>query len=669
MQSPSSSLASSRHAAAAATEDEVRLSYWLQEWGDEPPHPDTSSCLLHQKLQVLQACIHRRRANKALQLTLQHSEDEADQWNAAWDDQSGTPLATKGAARNEKSGKMSTRSKTGKKGGLGGKSTMKSPLAKRKLAMEESNLNPLDAVDYTHKESSPIKQDPDQLEMGEGEHGEEEEEDEEGEGDYCSASEDEDFVQGKPRGSLGPLLDDQGLPIALIQHPERSIRVPLFQFPMIWSSDRWRERSHFVHTSRDELLSYMSCFKAANPGCILDDYLRFLNEGKGEREGETEEENGGREVWYGQVWASAPPLAAWEQKKLQNPDQEGERVLHELETMNPSDLFTQLLTLSLSSSLDLLHQSACLVQRQDRAGGAEESFGKPPAIILDLITRYQAMSQSLISAGCSLVDPDRSSSSDGPTSNSSSSSHHGGDSTGGMLSRRHSLLTGHDPQVLELLIAELGPIERAIVLYQSITRRLPGCDQLCSKILRAVLEGARDDQDQDEDLDDEPAMERRRMSKVMSGRRSFASISSLESRLAIASLVSSRSHSYSDEDNEENDEEGEEEEKGKESRPSLLDEQDARLVLGSGGGRGGGHEGKDAREERYKGLFSRLFEPSWPRQPGQREWVYDVMQVEKEDLGEELAKEGDAYAYGSRMYLQHNRPGDLRLSLILCTYA
>lgn len=31
----------------------------LQLWQCEPPHPDLSSCLLHQKLQMLQLCIHR----------------------------------------------------------------------------------------------------------------------------------------------------------------------------------------------------------------------------------------------------------------------------------------------------------------------------------------------------------------------------------------------------------------------------------------------------------------------------------------------------------------------------------------------------------------------------------------------------------------------------------
>ena len=44
---------------------------------------------------------------------------------------------------------------------------------------------------------------------------------------------------------------------------------------------------------------------------------------------------------FTQVWDSASPAPVWEQRPVQDPELEGERVLHDLETLAPAHLFTQ----------------------------------------------------------------------------------------------------------------------------------------------------------------------------------------------------------------------------------------------------------------------------------------------------------------------------------------
>ena len=298
------------------------------------------------------------------------------------------------------------------------------------------------------------------------------------------------------------------------------------------------------------------------------------------------------------------------------------------------------------------------------------------------------MSHGLISAGCRLVDPEIPAAVTGQTAVVTGQT--------AAANGRHCLLAGHEPQVLELLIAELGSIERTIVLNESLRRRLRGCEKLCSKVLRAAVHGALDEGEEEDDQEEEEeegqgqgggemvmvgslgGLGRPNKTKVKLGpaqKKAFASVVSQESRLALASLLCSNSprssedgESYSDESDDEGNEEGKERgEDGKEIiRPSFMDEKDARLVLGGRGGRGAMMEQREERERRYRDLFARLLEPSWPLYAGQREWVYEVARLRRGVDGK-LQEDQDG-GVRSRMYLQHNQPGDIRLSLVLCSH-
>ncbi|GIL85134.1 hypothetical protein Vretifemale_13532, partial [Volvox reticuliferus] len=57
------------------------------------------------------------------------------------------------------------------------------------------------------------------------------------------------------------------------------------------------------------------------------------------------------------LWDSTAACPVWTQKPLQDPHLEGERVLHELETLSPVHLYDTLLALALAAAVQLLDTS------------------------------------------------------------------------------------------------------------------------------------------------------------------------------------------------------------------------------------------------------------------------------------------------------------------------
>jgi Rab3 GTPase-activating protein catalytic subunit len=130
------------------------------------------------------------------------------------------------------------------------------------------------------------------------------------------------------------------------------------------------------------LLSDMSAFKAANPGCCLDDFLRWYTprDWQQQQQGEAQPSSQQQDAelcdeppaagtgsvsnksnsvintnnsWQ-QLWGVAPAQPAAAQRPLLNPHKEGEQVLHYLETISPGGLFGQLLAAAVAEALALL---------------------------------------------------------------------------------------------------------------------------------------------------------------------------------------------------------------------------------------------------------------------------------------------------------------------------
>lgn len=125
------------------------------------------------------------------------------------------------------------------------------------------------------------------------------------------------------------------------------------------------------------LLSDMEAFKAANPGCVLEDFVRwhsdkdwvvaaaqgsdgngrqpdgswvYVDERTGKRVcGRMSTRMAGAENLWQQTWAQARPLSAARQKPLVDHVREGERILHHLETLGPESLLRQCALVALSA--------------------------------------------------------------------------------------------------------------------------------------------------------------------------------------------------------------------------------------------------------------------------------------------------------------------------------
>ncbi|MBA0752809.1 hypothetical protein Gogos_001611 [Gossypium gossypioides] len=112
----------------------------------------------------------------------------------------------------------------------------------------------------------------------------------------------------------------------------------------------------------------MSAFKAANPDAVFEDFIRWHSPGDWENDGsEANDEwpprgklsqrmSGPGNSWR-KIWNDAPSLPAYEQKPLLDPNREGEKILHYLETVRPHQLLEQMVCTAFRASADTLHQT------------------------------------------------------------------------------------------------------------------------------------------------------------------------------------------------------------------------------------------------------------------------------------------------------------------------
>lgn len=191
------------------------------------------------------------------------------------------------------------------------------------------------------------------------------------------------------RGSAG-IVDSM-----MLLKSHQSMHAPYTQEAPLMTEDMHEERLKAVEAfgdsfdfsaqlERDILTSDMSAFKAANPGAIFEDFIRWHSPGDWEEddgpEGSKSSSSSSHDIkkskdsWppqgrlskrmsehgnlWRKLWNSAPALPASEQKPLLDPNREGEKVLHYLETLQPHELLEQMVCAAFRAAADTLCQTS-----------------------------------------------------------------------------------------------------------------------------------------------------------------------------------------------------------------------------------------------------------------------------------------------------------------------
>ncbi|XP_042758297.1 uncharacterized protein LOC111883581 isoform X1 [Lactuca sativa] len=132
---------------------------------------------------------------------------------------------------------------------------------------------------------------------------------------------------------------------------------PLLTEDLVKETEEFILRTGSVGAGCSQLLSDMQAFKAANPGCILEDFVRWHSPPDWEPAGDVERKEDDSDsssrghlsmrmqkegnLWR-EIWETAKPVPAVKQSPLYDEDLSVEGILHGLEDLSPSDLFEQL---------------------------------------------------------------------------------------------------------------------------------------------------------------------------------------------------------------------------------------------------------------------------------------------------------------------------------------
>uniref|UniRef100_A0A8C5NTI0 Rab3 GTPase-activating protein catalytic subunit n=1 Tax=Junco hyemalis TaxID=40217 RepID=A0A8C5NTI0_JUNHY len=271
--------------------------------------PDLRCCLLHQKLQMLNCCIERKKAR-----------DEG------------------------KRGSMSDRSPGGASGdgAKGGDHSGENPDKEKEFGKSWESWSDSEEEFFECLSDT---------------------EDLKGNGQENGKKGGKESVNLKPEGRLHP----HGK--LMLLHPGEPLYVPITQEPAPMTEDLLEEQSEVLAklgTSAEGahlrarmqsacLLSDMESFKAANPGCCLEDFVRWYSP-RDYIEEEVIDEKGNKVIrgelsarmkipsnmWV-EAWETAKPVPARRQKRLFDDTREAEKVLHYLAVQKPADLARHLL--------------------------------------------------------------------------------------------------------------------------------------------------------------------------------------------------------------------------------------------------------------------------------------------------------------------------------------
>ncbi|TYH23769.1 hypothetical protein ES288_A03G039500v1 [Gossypium darwinii] len=192
-------------------------------------------------------------------------------------------------------------------------------------------------------------------------------------------SSDKSTLDSIRRGSAGPVGSMKLLKLC------QSLHAPFTQSAPLMTEDMHEERLRAIETfgfsflERETLSSDMSAFKAANPGAVFEDFIRWYSprdweNDESEAKGPSTDLTEGMNVdwppqgrlsrrmsesgnFWRKIWDEAPILPASEQKPLLDPNREGEKILHYLETMQPHQLLEQMVCSAFRASADTLNQT------------------------------------------------------------------------------------------------------------------------------------------------------------------------------------------------------------------------------------------------------------------------------------------------------------------------
>ncbi|TKY56514.1 Rab3 GTPase-activating protein catalytic subunit [Spatholobus suberectus] len=170
------------------------------------------------------------------------------------------------------------------------------------------------------------------------------------------------------RGSAG-IVDSM-----MLLKSYESMHAPYTQEAPLMTEDMHEEclQNFSAQVERDTLASDMSAFKAANPDAVFEDFIRWHSPGdwvEDDLEVEMSKDNWpprGRlskrmcengNLWRN-IWNSTPALPVSEQKPLLDPNREGEKVLHYLETLQPHQLLEQMVCTAFGAAADTLIQTS-----------------------------------------------------------------------------------------------------------------------------------------------------------------------------------------------------------------------------------------------------------------------------------------------------------------------
>ncbi|CAO2824834.1 unnamed protein product [Amaranthus hypochondriacus] len=197
--------------------------------------------------------------------------------------------------------------------------------------------------------------------------------------DLSSIEEASDLVRRGSSGVAGSMM--------LLSSCQR-MHAPYTQDAPLMTEDMHEERLQAVaalsdsssfnaQLEREILSSDMSAFKAANPDAVFEDFIRWHSPGDWISDGSAERESSGPQLigdwppsgrlskrmseqgnFWRKLWHDAPALPAYEQKPLLDPNREGEKILHYLETVRPHQLLEQMVCTAFRASADTLNQAS-----------------------------------------------------------------------------------------------------------------------------------------------------------------------------------------------------------------------------------------------------------------------------------------------------------------------
>lgn len=173
----------------------------------------------------------------------------------------------------------------------------------------------------------------------------------------------------------------------LLLNSNQRMHAPFTQDPPLMTEDMHEERLRAVEAfgdsvsfsaqlEREILLSDMSSFKAANPEAVFEDFIRWHSPGDWETDDSEEAGSSGAQSesnwpprghlskrmseqgnFWRKLWNDAPALPSDEQKPLLDPNREGEKVLHYLETVRPYQLLEQMICTAFRAAADTMNHT------------------------------------------------------------------------------------------------------------------------------------------------------------------------------------------------------------------------------------------------------------------------------------------------------------------------